>query len=351
MSAGKVTGDRFRISSLLAKRLAERGISIRTVEREAGLPPGFLNQEKIHAATAQLFALWKAIGHISGDPAIGLKLGAESRFERFEPIQVAAVCSRTFGDALQRVSRCKILTCPEEIRVQSDGAETRINFVFLQDEGAEPEVLVDVCLAWVVALGSRGSQGQIRPLRVELARTVRHRELFENHFGCRIRFKAGHNAVVFRSEDLARPFATHNEELLKILGAQLDRELDELRSDAGVGELVRLTLKRTLAGGRPGRADVARELHLSVRTLQRRLNDAGLTFQRLVQDTRHELALEYLGEVTIEISEVAFLLGYEDTNSFFRAFHEWQGATPGEWREQHMRSAYSRSTDKPKTNR
>jgi AraC-like DNA-binding protein len=343
MAASKVTSDRFRISSILAKRLAEHGISVRSVLREAGLPVQFLNQEKIYASTQQLFALWKAIGDISGDPAIGLKLGAEPRFERYDAIQLTALCSRTFGDALQRVSRCKILTCPEEIRVQSDGKETRLVFAFLRDENAEPEVLADVCLSWVATLGSRGSEGQIRPLRLELARPFRHRELFEGHFGCRVRFKAKHNAIIFRSADLDQPFATHNEELLGMLGSQLDLEIEERQGSESVGDLVKHTVKRTLAGGRPSRDEIARELHLSVRTLQRRLNDAGLTFQRLLQDTRHELALQYLSEVTVEISETAFLLGYEDTNSFFRAFHEWEGVTPGEWRERH-RSVSSTKT-------
>ena len=84
------------------------------------------------------------------------------------------------------------------------------------------------------------------------------------------------------------------------------------------------TLKRSLAGKRPSRQNVAQELHLSVRTLQRRLNDAGITFAKLVQDTRRELAHQYLQESTVELGEAAFLLGYEDTNSFFRAFHGWE---------------------------
>ncbi len=95
------------------------------------------------------------------------------------------------------------------------------------------------------------------------------------------------------------------------------------------------SLKRSLAGKRPTREDVAQQLHLSVRTLQRRLNDAGITFQQLVEDTRRELARRYLKESTVELSEAAFLLGYEDTNSFFRAFHDWEGTSPGEWRAQH----------------
>ena len=74
---------------------------------------------------------------------------------------------------------------------------------------------------------------------------------------------------------------------------------------------------------------------MSARTLQRRLTDAGITFQQLVEDTRRELAHHYLKHSAFELNETAYLLGYEDANSFFRAFQLWEGTPPGEWRAQH----------------
>ena len=332
MTSNKSMSDRFRVSSILAQRLTERGVSVQAVLRQAGLPAQFLQQEKIYVTTAQLFALWSAIGETSGDPAIGLQLGAEPRFERYDATQIAAVCSRTFRDALERIARCKVLTCPEEIRVEPRGGETSVAFIFLRDEGSEPDVLVDVCLAWILATGQRATDGWIKPLRVELTRSMRDRDLLEKHFGCRVRFKAGQNAIVFSSRDLDRPFVTYNEELLRVIGAHLDSELQARQAASSVVEQVKQALKRSLAGRRPTRQGIAEQLHLSVRTLQRRLADAGMTFHQLVQDTRHELARIYLRQRTVELSETAFLLGYEDSNSFFRAFHEWEGTSPGSWR-------------------
>src|SRR5512140_1594166 len=103
MTATKVTNDRFKVSSLLAMRLKEHGVSVPAVLSRAGLPSGLFQQEKIYVTTAELFALWRAIGETSSDPAIGLKLGAEPRFERYQPSAIAAVCSRSFRDALQRI--------------------------------------------------------------------------------------------------------------------------------------------------------------------------------------------------------------------------------------------------------
>ena len=82
---------------------------------------------------------------------------------------------------------------------------------------------------------------------------------------------------------------------------------------------------------------------MSARTLQRRLTDAGITFQQLVEDTRRDLARHYLKQSAVELNEAAYLLGYEDANSFFRAFHVWEGTSPGEWRTQHRTPEMSAS--------
>ena len=339
MTAAKVVSDRFKVSSLLAARLGEHQISVPAVVRRAGLPTGFFHQEKIYVTTAELFALWRAIGETSADPAIGLKLGAEPRFERYQPTAIAAVCSRSFRDALQRTARYKQLTCPEEIRVRTSGDEAEVEFFYLQAEGIQPDVLVDLCLSWILSIGRRGTDGQITPLRLELTRAVQNRELLESHFGCRVRFKTSRNALVFRNGDLDRPFVTQNEELLRAIGAQLEAELRERNTSPEVREQVKQTLKRSLAGKRPTLQQVARELCMSARTLQRRLTDTELTFQQLVEDTRRELAHHYLKHSTVELNETAFLLGYKDANSFFRAFHTWEGTSPGEWRTRHMADA------------
>lgn len=224
--------DRFKVSSLLARRLRMHQVSVSAVLRRADLPPNFLNQEKIYATTSQLFALWKAIGETSGDAEIGLKLGADAHFEHYDATQLTGLCSRTFRDALQRIARYKILTCPEEIRVSSQAEETTVEIALLRGEGAEPDILIEVCLSWILAIGQRGTDGQIKPLRLELARPVQHREKLDKHFGCPVRFKAKRNALVFRSRDLDRPFTTHNQELLEMIETQLDKELQARQAPA-----------------------------------------------------------------------------------------------------------------------
>jgi AraC-like DNA-binding protein len=77
--------------------------------------------------------------------------------------------------------------------------------------------------------------------------------------------------------------------------------------------------------------------------LQRRLTDEDATFQQLMEDARRELAQHYLLHSSLELNQTAYLLGYEDANSFFRAFHNWEGTSPGEWRTVHARAGVASS--------
>src|SRR5687768_14206981 len=265
--------DRFRITKAWAQRFAQEKIAVPVLLRRAGLPANLFQQEKIYVTTAEIFALWRNVAGMSPDPAFGLKLGTELRFERSHPVSIAGVCSRTFGDALQRLARYKQLTCPEEIRVHRKAQETSVEFFFIEAKEAQPDIMVDLGLSWILCVGRRGTDGQITPLRLELTRPAKHRALLQGHFGCPVRFKADRNALVFRSSDLDRPFVTYNEELVAIIGTQLDSELKARNASLNVSQQVTDTLRRSLAGKRPTLQDVGHELGLSARTLQRRLTD------------------------------------------------------------------------------
>jgi AraC-like DNA-binding protein len=334
--------SRFRVASMLARRLEELGVSPADVLRVAGLPSGLFDQEKILVTTEELFALYRGLGEASRDPAIGLKIGAEQRVERYDAISIAAVSAHSFRDALQRLARYKQLICPEELRVAERGDECRVQFRWLLAEEVEPPMLVDLCFARVVSIARRGTGELVNPKRLELRRATGNRKMYEAHFGCPARFDARENTIVFTKADLDRPFLTHNADLFATIAPQLEAELKQALASKAIGEQVKGILKPLLAGRRPGIEDVARELRLSPRTLQRRLAADGATFQQLMQEARHELARHYLQHSSLELNETAYLLGYEDAHSFFRAFHDWEGSPPGEWRARHARSPRKR---------
>ncbi len=333
--------DCFRVSGTLPQRLEELGLAPAAILRQAGLPARLFEQEKVLVTTEEFFALYRGIAEAGDDPAIGLKLGTEQRVERYSPTALAALSARSFRDALQRMSRYKQLICPEKIHLLDRGEECTVRFEWLLAHEAEPAMLIDLCFAWVVSIGRRGTAGPLNPKRVEFQRAAAHRDMYEAHFGCSIKFKSSQNALIFRKADMERPFLTHNAELLAIVAPQLEAELAEHLAQKSLSEQAKVALKRLLAGRRPGIQELAKELRMSSRTLQRRLTAQGVTFQGLLEDARRELARHYLLHSSLELNETAYLLGYEDANSFFRAFHHWEGTSPGQWRLLQANSRFS----------
>src|ERR1035441_2684876 len=171
--------------------------------------------------------------------------------------------------------------------------------------------------------------------------TFAHVKTIERHFGCPVVCGTPRNAIIFRATDANRPFVTRNAELLGILAPQFDEELKEENGDENFIEHVRIAIQQRLTGRRPTIEDGADVLHISSRTLQRRLQDEGSSFQRVLEEARHQLARHYLNNSVLELNEAAYLLGYEDGNSFVRAFRTWEGVPPARWREQQRARAAS----------
>src|SRR5207253_3742176 len=131
----------FRVSTTLPRKLQELGLSPEAVLRRAGLPMGLFKMDKILVSTEEFFALHRGIQEASNDPGFGLKLGKEDRVERYDPVKIAAISARSFRDAIERISRYKQLTCPEEIRVVERGDESAVQFIWVLAH-EEPSFLV-----------------------------------------------------------------------------------------------------------------------------------------------------------------------------------------------------------------
>jgi AraC-like DNA-binding protein len=312
--------------------LKAAGIDPAVVLRKSGLPLTLWSSGSGMVTTEQFFQLWRAVEELNDDPAFGLKLPKLVSLEQHHPASIAAHHARTFRDALQRFARYKILCCLEEVRFSETKEECSLEFNWIMSREPAPRLLLDTAFMSSLELGRRGTQKKLHPLRVELKRNAEHRDIFEEAFGCPIKFKAQRDAIVFRARDLDLPFVSYNAELLEMLTPQLDRQLEQRKIQQSCSDQVKWVLKRMLGGPRPEINDVAKELGMSSRTLQRRITDEGASYRQLLNDSRHELAQFYLKEPSLGVSEIAYLLSYEDPSSFFRAFHEWEGTTPSEWK-------------------
>jgi AraC-like DNA-binding protein len=198
--------------------------------------------------------------------------------------------------------------------------------------GDVPDLLLDVSFASMVLMGRHGTGRLVSPVRVELTRQARHRAVYEARYGAPVMFGARRDAIVFHSSDLDLPFKTYNAALLDMLAPQLEKARDRIKAGKTIASRVTWVLRQLLGGSRPEIGEVAKELGMSRRTLQRRISAEGTNFRDLLLEARRQLARHYLRQPDIGTNEAAFLLGFEDTNSFYRAFRGWENVTPGEWR-------------------
>ena len=324
----------FRYSNSRFHLLDSMGVDSAKVLRRAHLPQELLEKSRFLLTTDEAFAFGEAIAEVSGNPAIGLKLGTVARTQSFNPPGIAALCSETLGGAMEQIGRYKQLTCPEELVQRKADGEWTLRFRFLMTDQPEPPVLIQAGFAYLLSIARHGTDNKgFSPLRLELVDTNPPLKPLKQLFGCSVVAGAQHNIMVLREADSALPFVTRNPELFEMLAPQLDQELRESRNTESFVDRVRLAIQEKLTGKRPAIEDIADVLRLSPRTLQRRLQDDGYSYQRVLEEARRHLARHYLAHSHLDLNDAAFLLGYNDAASFVRAFRAGEGVAPARCRD------------------
>lgn len=151
----------------------------------------------------------------------------------------------------------------------------------------------------------------------------------------RVHFGAPFSGFGFPSRLLDAPLRSRNAKLHDLLLRYADMSLASLPKPESVTERVKALVEKQLATGDFSLEGTARTLHMSPRTLGRRLADEGTTFKEIVDDIRKSVALHYVAARDIGLSEVALLAGFTETPSFYRAFRRWTGTTPSQYRRKH----------------
>lgn len=326
---------RIKITAGFWESLYQLGIDAKHVVRKAQLPLTIITAPFI--TTTQYFAIWEAYSDIIDDTAKGIiKLATVFETAHYPPTVLATYHARDYRDALKRMARYKQLCPPEGLRITEKGDECTIELEWLYVEQPGPPILVGITLAFLLELGRRGTAQPLMAKLVEFSDSMGNVQALEAYFGCRVQMGANCNRLTLHRGDLDRPFASYNAELLEILTPVLEQSLDERQRSYSITEMVKWIVKRSLTGGCPDIQTVASELGMSNRTLQRRLIDEGTNFKNVLTHVRHEQAIEYLTDLSLDIKEVAFMIGYEEQNSFYRAFRLWEGNTPSNWRAEHL---------------
>lgn len=311
------------------------GIAPHDVARKAQLPLTIITDPVV--TTDQYLTIWQAYSDLIEDTAKGIiKLLTIFETAHYPAPVLATYYARDYRDALNRMARYKQTCPPENLRITEEGENCMIELDWLDAEQPGPPMLVGITLAFVLELGRRGTGQQLKAKCVEFTHPMGDTKKLETYFGCQIRIGANCNRLTLHRSDLDVPFVSYNEELLEILTPVLDKSLNEGQRSRSTTEVVRWIIKRNLTGGNLDIQTVASELGMSNRTLQRRLADEGTSFNHLLMQVRQRLAREYLSDPSFDIKEVAFMMGYEDQNSFYRAFRNWEGDTPSNWRNERL---------------
>ena len=325
---------RLKLFASMWASLAACGLDPAEVARRAGLA-GPSHDDTLSVTLQESNAFWRAVKELSGNPAIGVDIARNMDFTKAPPMVLAPYHARDWRDAMQRIARYKQMCSPERVHIREQGDTCTIEVDWGHPD-RDRVVIVDMMFGALVQLGRRGTGTHLVPRRVELERPKADTKAHEAYFGCPVTFGAKKNRLVLECADLDIPFLSYNRELLEMLSPALEKALAEHQKAASLGERVKSLMKMRLATSRPDMAAIAKELAMSDRTLQRRLAEEGTRFQDLLAQARRDLAHQYLVDGKLDMADVAFLLGFDDQNSFFRAFRQWEGETPARWRDKRI---------------
>ena len=317
--------------------LEAEGIDCQALFSELGLSYAALHDSDARFPQDGMTRLWQRAVELSGNPAIGLNMVKVVRPASFNVVGYALMSSRTLKDGFARLVRYQ--------RIIAEGADLSfrvmpdryvLTLAIHGDSLPPTHQAAEASLAYTLTFVRWITGRPIRPLCVQLQRAApADQQPYQAVFDAPLRFNAEGYALEFARANLEAPLPSANEAL-----AQLHDRFagDYLARFAGsrVTHQVRQILCRLLPQGEPKREVVAQELLLSERTLQRRLQEEGASFQQLLDDTRRELVGQYMAQPSLTLLEIAYLLGFADPSNFFRAFRRWFGCTPGEYRARHQ---------------
>jgi len=330
-----------RVTSLFARKVAAEAAGGRhALELLAllGLECDGLPDPTFMVPASDYYAFFERAAAVDPDPTtLPLRVGGTMRSDDYGPFGFAWKSALTLRGSYERAARfALVLTSVTGYQVEKcfGGA-----FMHLHREGERRlgmRLSNEASLASIMAISREVASRPFRPEEVYLKHeapddTSRHEAWFE----CPVRFGSDRDALRVSEEALRAPNKVGDASIAQFFDTILEAEIGTLDDTVPLRRRVLDRVSTALSGGVPALSDVARELGMSGRTLQRRLADEGATYQSLVDDARRKLAVRMLGQDgDAALSEVAFMTGFADQSAFTRAFKRWTGVTPGAFRTQ-----------------
>lgn len=299
----------------------------------AGVDPARLSDPEARIPHRAAIAVWELAGRLSGDPDLGLHVAEALEPGAFGAIEYAVRTSQTLGAGLERLFRYhRVLHDAAEVGLTIDGERAVLSHRLPLPGGAPRPVSEFVLAGWL--LSTRRATGvdwkplQVRFPHAEPGDTAEHRRIFR----APLRFEHGRSELVLPRRLLDLPMLQADPALQSIVEREVCTIHRGLPGAESATDSVRRLLGDQLCDGEPRLERLAYELHMSPRTLNRRLLAEGTSFRRVLTDVRCELAERYLQERRLAVGEIAFLLGFSEASAFHRAFRRWTGSTPAAYR-------------------
>lgn len=325
----------------IAERVLEMyGIDAPAMLARHGIDPRLLGNPDARIPSRAWDSLAREAATVIPDPAFGLLAARCWHPSNLGALGFAWLTSSTLRTGLGRVVRYwRLLGEASTTRLE----ESAVGLTFvLARQAPDPRsgvITVDFVLSLLMDMCRMNAGSSLRPAAVRLRR-VRPLEpqTYRRFFGCTVHFDADEDSITFARRDIDRSLPTSNRQLAATLDRILAEQLAQRDKDDVVARC-QAQLFEQLSSGEVSENSMATQLNMSRRTLQRKLAEADLTYQKLVDDTRRDLALRHLENPRHSLTDITFLLGFSQQSAFTRAFKRWTGMSPAEYRARKITSA------------
>jgi AraC-like DNA-binding protein len=348
-AAAKLAAPTINLASVvygLDTYLRSRGSDAASALRRAGLEAADLLDPDRRVPLIRYLELLEICADLLADRQFGLKFGAQYQPRHAGVVGNIAQASRTLREAFEAIGRY----LPTMVDATVHGMEVSDGTAFVYSYYIDPLMMsyrqkADWAIAFTcnlvrVGLGDSGWSPEEVLLPQLPDETPNERRVRAEIMGTRIRVGHPWAGIRLNADLLERPMCTADAMLETLMRHYGNLRLAALPAHPGEVEPLRREIARLLVKGESGIEHLARATGTSVRTLQRRLRDAGLSYSDLHDDVRKTLAVNLLENETLALAEIAFSLGYSDVSAFNHAFRRWIGESPGDYR----RSRTARST-------
>ena len=327
----------------IAEMLAAEGLDVEALFAASGIDPAALEPAGARLPTEKISRLWELAVERSGNPAIALAQHQVPRPASFDVVGYAMMSCDRLHAAFERLIRYMlILSDALTMTMTEEGDGYRVTFVLAGGGRPVPRQRIEFIFVTVIGFCRWISGREVYAQEVQLAYPAPvDLAPYRAAFRRAVAFDAPCDSLLFAHADMTAPLPTSNPVLAELherYAGDYLRHFDHAQTSYRAREVI----IRRLPDGEPRRDHVAGELCMSERTLQRRLEEEATSFVQLLDNTRRELAEQYLGRLHLSLGQAAFLLGFADQSSFFRACKRWFDVSPGQYRSQLLGQATAR---------